>query len=257
VESAYSCVVYRLATTAPVVATLLAFAVSLASGGSAASATTITVTAGKPSEYGFTLSKSTVAVGTVVFKVVNRGKVRHSFAIAGKKTPSLAPGKSGSLSVVFRKAARYAYSSTVPGQAAAGMKGGFVVTAKPAPATPKPAPTPVATQGGAQESTPCASPASTTVSVKMYEFGFIVSPSTVPCGTVRFDVTNTGMIAHTFDVQTTTASGVVAFGGGRTLLPNESTTSTATYTKTGVYQYQCDTHIAEYQMGGSIKVVNG
>jgi len=42
-------------------------------GGAAARATTVTVTAGKPTEFGFRLSTKTVTHGTVTFKVTNGG----------------------------------------------------------------------------------------------------------------------------------------------------------------------------------------
>ena len=74
-------------------------------------------------EFRFRLSKASTHRGTVVFRVVNRGKVAHDFRIAGKKTPVIKPGKSALLRVVFRKAGRYPYLCTVPGHAAAGMKG--------------------------------------------------------------------------------------------------------------------------------------
>lgn len=91
-------------------------------------AATVTVTAGSPSEFRFTLSAKTVAHGTVTFKVTNKGKIAHNFTIDGKKTPNLAPGKSATLVVTFAKAARYAYECGVPGHAAAGMKGILTVT---------------------------------------------------------------------------------------------------------------------------------
>lgn len=74
-------------------------------------------------EFKFRLSKKSAHVGTVVFRVVNHGKVAHDFKIAGRKTPIIKPGKSAVLRVVFRKAGRYPYLCTVPGHAAAGMKG--------------------------------------------------------------------------------------------------------------------------------------
>lgn len=74
-------------------------------------------------EFRFRLSKKSVHRGTVVFRVVNHGKVAHDFKIAGRKTPIIKPGKSAVLRVVFRKAGRYPYLCTVPGHAAAGMKG--------------------------------------------------------------------------------------------------------------------------------------
>lgn len=90
-------------------------------------ATTVTVTAGKPSELRFTLSKRTIAKGVTTFKVTNRGRLRHDFKIAGKKTPLLRPGRSASFTVTFRKAGRYPFLCTVPGHAAGGMKGTLTV----------------------------------------------------------------------------------------------------------------------------------
>jgi uncharacterized cupredoxin-like copper-binding protein len=78
-------------------------------------------------EFAFKLSKRTVAKGSVVFTVVNKGHVAHDFKIGGKKTPMLKPGKKATLQVVFRKAGRYRYLCTVPGHAAAGMKGTLTV----------------------------------------------------------------------------------------------------------------------------------
>lgn len=74
-------------------------------------------------EFRFRLSKQITHPGTVVFRVVNHGKLAHDFKIAGRKTPIIKPGKSAVLRVVFRKAGRYPYLCTVPGHAAAGMKG--------------------------------------------------------------------------------------------------------------------------------------
>lgn len=95
-------------------------------GGSAAT-TTVTVTAGKPGEFNFTLSKKTIAKGTAVFKVTNKGAIKHDFKIAGKRTPSLATGKTSTLKVVFTKAGKYPYLCTLPGHAPAGMKGTLIV----------------------------------------------------------------------------------------------------------------------------------
>ena len=64
----------------------------------AANATThITVAA---SEFKFAFSKRSIpAVGTVIFTVVNKGKISHNFKIGGKTTPNLLPGKSATLTV--------------------------------------------------------------------------------------------------------------------------------------------------------------
>jgi uncharacterized cupredoxin-like copper-binding protein len=97
-------------------------------GAAAATAkATITVTAGKPSEFKFALSAARIPAGTVTFKVTNAGTIVHDFKIAGKKTRNLAPGQSQTLRVTFRKGARYPYLCTVSGHAAAGMKGVLTV----------------------------------------------------------------------------------------------------------------------------------
>ena len=102
-----------------------ALAVALPATG-APGASTVTVTAGKPSELRFTLSARSVARGIVTFKVTNKGKSPHDFRISGKKTPVLAPGKAATLKVALR-AGKAAYLCTLPGHAAAGMKGTLTV----------------------------------------------------------------------------------------------------------------------------------
>ena len=111
------------------VLSVLVFATAAFGAGQLGSATTnVAVTAGKPSELRFTLSRKTVPKGTVVFKVTNRGKLSHDFRIAGKKTALLRAGKTATLRVAIAKAGRYAYLCTVPGHAAGGMKGTLRVT---------------------------------------------------------------------------------------------------------------------------------
>ena len=89
---------------------------------------TVTVTAGKPTEFHFTLSPKTVKDGTVIFKVTNKGALSHDFSISGRKTKLLSPGSSDTLRVLLRKKGNYAYLCTVTGHAAAGMKGVLKVT---------------------------------------------------------------------------------------------------------------------------------
>ncbi len=88
-----------------------------------ATATAVTVTA---TEFHFKLSKTSVTHGAVTFTVVNKGKLAHDFKIGGKKTPLISPGKSAKLSVTL-KAGKASYLCTVPGHAAAGMKGTLTV----------------------------------------------------------------------------------------------------------------------------------
>ena len=106
----------------------LTVAVTGAFGGPAsATATTVAVTSGKPSEFKFTLSKKIVPKGVTTFKVTNKGAISHDFKIAGKKTPALKTGKTATLKVTFKKAGKFPYLCTLPGHAAAGMKGTLVV----------------------------------------------------------------------------------------------------------------------------------
>jgi uncharacterized cupredoxin-like copper-binding protein len=84
---------------------------------------TVTVTA---TEFSFRLSKASVPHGKVVFRVANRGKVAHDFSISGKTSSLVAPGKSTTLTVTLA-AGKLLYVCTVPGHAAAGMKGNLTV----------------------------------------------------------------------------------------------------------------------------------
>src|SRR6266536_1630956 len=78
-------------------------------------------------EFKFALSKTSVKHGTVTFTLVNKGNLPHDFAIAGKKSKLIKPGKTGTLTVTL-KAGKLAYKCTVAGHAAAGMKGKLTVT---------------------------------------------------------------------------------------------------------------------------------
>ena len=110
-----------------IAAVSLVAAVSALGGAGSAGATTVTVTAGKPSEFRFTLSKKTVAKGATTFKVTNKGSLSHDFKVGGKKTATLKKGKSGAFTVTFKKAGKFAYLCTLPGHAAGGMKGTLTV----------------------------------------------------------------------------------------------------------------------------------
>jgi uncharacterized cupredoxin-like copper-binding protein len=87
-------------------------------------ATTVQVKGG---EFFFKLSTKSVATPrkvTFVFK--NTGHILHDFKISSKKTPLTGPGKTATISVTLKKG-KYTYLCTVPGHAAAGMKGVFTV----------------------------------------------------------------------------------------------------------------------------------
>jgi len=133
----------------------------------------LVVTAGKPSELAFKLSKSTlVPVGTVTFKVTNMGVAYHNFKICtipvptaagaqnsciGTSTRTLKHGQSQTLTVKFSLAGKYEFLCTVPGHAAAGMKGllgvGVAVTHADETTAAKGGP-PLPTSGGTSTTTP-------------------------------------------------------------------------------------------------------
>jgi uncharacterized cupredoxin-like copper-binding protein len=79
------------------------------------------------SEFKFVLSKKTAGRGLVTFKVTNVGKLQHDFEIKGRKTRMLTHGQSATLRVTFVRKGAYPYTCTVPGHAAAGMKGVFTI----------------------------------------------------------------------------------------------------------------------------------
>src|SRR4051812_46006792 len=194
----------------------LAAAAGLAAASGTSASTTrvtlVTVTLGKPSEHGLKLSRfSELPPGRITFKVRNTGSVVHDFKICagrvigsaknacvGKKTRVLRPGQSAELTVVLKKKGKYAYLSTLPGDAAAGMKGLIGVGVKLAtpvspaqPALPT-APTPTSPSPGVTSIASCARPQATTVDVNLFEYAIAISANTVPCGTVTFNVRNTG-----------------------------------------------------------------
>jgi uncharacterized cupredoxin-like copper-binding protein len=125
----------------PVIVVAVLVAVPVAQAKPARSAATITVTEGKPTEFGIRLSIKKVAHGTVTFKVTNGGNVPHDFRVcsaattkapvdkcAGKGTAQINMGSSATLTVKFLKAGKYEYLCSVPGHATAGMKGLLIVT---------------------------------------------------------------------------------------------------------------------------------
>ena len=106
----------------------------------AATVTNVVVTAGKPSEFKFTLSTSTVKRGAIVFKVTNHGSVPHDFKVRtvrnkplvnscpGTGTRLISPGQSDTLRIAILLKGTYEYLCAVPGHAAAGMKSELKVT---------------------------------------------------------------------------------------------------------------------------------
>jgi uncharacterized cupredoxin-like copper-binding protein len=113
----YSKLVVAVATAA---ASLALVGSGVAEPQSSAVATTVVKV--KAKDFLFVLSKKTVLHGRVKFVVSNPSPAVHDFAIAGKKTKMIKPGKSATLTVVLKKG-RYPYKCTVDSHAKLGMKG--------------------------------------------------------------------------------------------------------------------------------------
>jgi quinohemoprotein ethanol dehydrogenase len=90
-----------------------------------AAASTVNVSG---TEFRFTLSAQTVHTGTVTFKFTNVGGIPHNLRINDQQTPNIDPGQTTTLKVNFTKPGMYPYLCTLPGHAAAGMKGVLKVT---------------------------------------------------------------------------------------------------------------------------------
>ena len=117
--------IFTLSAVAVAALTLVPLATGHSDRQAHAAATTVQVKGG---EFFFKLSTKSIAKpGTVTFVFKNVGHVLHDFKINGKKTPLIKPGKTARLVVAFKKKGKYTYLCTVPGHAAAGMKGVFTV----------------------------------------------------------------------------------------------------------------------------------
>jgi uncharacterized cupredoxin-like copper-binding protein len=113
---------FALAAAAVAAAT---FVVLAPFAGARTTATTVHVTA--KDTLRFTLDKKKAPHGKTTFVVVNKGTLAHDFQIAGKKTKMLRHNQKATLTVTLKKG-KHPYKCTVPGHAAAGMKGVFTST---------------------------------------------------------------------------------------------------------------------------------
>jgi uncharacterized cupredoxin-like copper-binding protein len=118
-----SMLVLALAAVAALALVQLAFA--RGERQTAPTASTIQVKAG---EFFFRFSSRSIRKpGKVTFVVKNVGSVSHDLKINRRTTPLISPGKTARLVVTFKKKGKFSYLCTVPGHAAAGMRGVFTV----------------------------------------------------------------------------------------------------------------------------------
>jgi uncharacterized cupredoxin-like copper-binding protein len=121
---------------AAVLASLAVLPAMATSGGHTALVQNVTVTVNKSKEFKFNLSKAALKKGVVAFKVSNGGALPHDFKVCssnkgtitantctGRSTPLVSPGQTDTLRVTFLRSGTYEYLCSVPGHAAAGMKG--------------------------------------------------------------------------------------------------------------------------------------
>ena len=99
-------------------------AVPSTSAGTAAAAPG-TAMAVAESEFTITLPSKTLSAGTYTFKVTNKGKFAHNLTVDGagvqdKATPTLAPGRTGDLTVSLQKGS-YEFYCSVDGHKEMGM----------------------------------------------------------------------------------------------------------------------------------------
>ncbi len=228
---------------------------AIGAGSSASKIITIRVNA---SEFKFAFSRRSVPTGTtVVFKVTNKGKIQHDFKIAGKKTKLLAPGKSTTLRVVFRKKGKFGYLCTVKGHALIGMRGTFAVGVKAVAtttvqttATTTTTTTSTTTTTGTTTVPQSCSPATTTVNVSMTEYHFnfngLGQQITVPAGCIQFVIKNDGSVQHNTDI--------VGVKAGAILSPN-GTETWALQLGAGAKNVTCDVPFHEsFGMVGTVTV---
>jgi uncharacterized cupredoxin-like copper-binding protein len=211
-----------------------------ASSASTEAVTRVTV---KATEFKFTLSKRSVPTGIVIFTVANKGKIAHDFKIANKRTAVIRPGKSATLRVTFTKKGQYRYLCTLPGHAAAGMKGVLAVGLRPPPPPPPPTGTTTTAVGAPIPGAP-----TTTVTVSMTEFHFTLSSESVKAGTnVIFEITNAGHTVHNFDLVTVHA--------GKIIDPGQSESWTVGFPNARSFTYVCDVpYHAQSGMEGTFTV---
>jgi hypothetical protein len=156
----------------PIVAVVLAAAgFGAPTGARAAMPTRVTATL---MDSRIVFAPSYVPTGTVAITVVNRTNDRRDFGVGARRTGAIAPGHSARLTVTFPGSGAQQFSSV----AAAGSRH---------------------IEGGSRRLTaalhlfkPCSDASASTVDVQIDEStgGLTLSPTTVPCGTVTFDVTD-------------------------------------------------------------------
>ncbi|HET7856570.1 MAG TPA: cupredoxin domain-containing protein [Gaiellaceae bacterium] len=114
----------RLLTLMAGLTLALAGSAAAAYGPTTQRATTVRVTA---KDFSFALSTRSVPHGRITFVIRNAGHTVHDFAIGGRHSSKIGPGKTTRLTVTLNRG-RYPYRCTVDSHATLGMKGVLRVT---------------------------------------------------------------------------------------------------------------------------------
>ena len=184
-------------------------------------ASTVVVTI---SRSGLEVAPITVLAGPLLLKISNHGKVARDFAIGGKRTAQIPPGKSATLTVALTGGFR-TYSST-----RAKRRGRI--------------------SGLLDALIRCATPVATMVTVQMTQEPGGIAPSrnTIPCGTVTFVVTNVGSLTDDLHV-----FGALPQENGTTpeLTPGQTARLTIRFAAKGTVVYESGVFpAAESEYGG-------
>lgn len=172
-------------------------------------AATVTVTG---TDSRLTLAPASVSAGDVVFRIRNRGRLTHVFT-AKRVSVSVKPGATVTAKATYKTAG----TLTVSWKAGSSRLAKTLVVKAPVAAT----------------TTTAAPLQTTTIQVHMTEFRFALSQTTVPAGTVIFQLVNDGEAPH--DLRLTGVTG----GGSQLLAPGQSGTLTIALPKPGAYQFTC------------------
>jgi hypothetical protein len=178
-----------------------------------------------------TLSRATVPVGAVVFRVQNEGSAPHAFEIARKRTPDLAAHQTARLSVALTRPRFYAYS-------ALSRRG-------------------TAMSGWLSAIQPCDNPVKTSVAVTIVFGKITLSRPSLRCGTITFVVTNADTSHgqyHDFnvDLHDLGASGRVV--QGPILAPGQTKPMVVRIPLKGNVYYACD--LPEHAENGETGFIN-
>jgi hypothetical protein len=186
----------------------------------APSATPVTV---RITDSGAVLSRTSVSVGAVVFAVSNRGRLAHTFGIAGSHTRLLRPGASVALWVTFRRPGRYAYVASKRG----------VLRVVPAPTVWKPV-IPAGTHAQASCSTPTPSTVRVTMTDTTGSAGYTFAPAAVPCRSVTFVLANGGQSPHGLELMDPVGN---VFATSAPVPPSGTVSLTADFKYRGTYEW--------------------